>query len=340
VRDELQKQVDTLRKIYFLCQNLRGEGREHIRQLDEAILRLPERYVPQLTEAVKKDIEWAKSEFGCRLTNDQINTVVASLLSQGAISTNIGIPKWFIDAAWFANYSRAFPRWPHIPNHAFVYFQNRLEEDSPYSLFVTDEMIFRDITLLWRQITAILSDGKNPKTREREKQHNLSSYMRTIVGTTYHFVEAYLNGIAYDCFHIHHNRLPIEDHDLLCEWDSERKRERFVSFNTKAQKYPVLCAKYQGNEITFAPDADMNYLTNEGKELRDALTHPSPYRNHDSNNPSKSQLIMGLTSDQIKRLLGAATAYVYRVEITLRRDPSQSIPWLSMADIFERPKVG
>jgi hypothetical protein len=66
----------------------------------------------------------------------------------------------------------------------------------------------------------------------------------------------------------------------------------------------------------------------DGKHLRDGLTHPSPYVNHDTEDPGKIIRIIGITIEQVQSLLSAAVRYVRAVEVGLGHDPSRSVPWL------------
>jgi hypothetical protein len=61
--------------------------------------------------------------------------------------------------------------------------------------------------------------------------------------------EAYLNCLAYDCFHSHQDQLALNDHDLLAEWNSAEKRTKYVAFKKKLLDYPVIVAKMEGIKL-------------------------------------------------------------------------------------------
>ncbi len=153
--------------------------------------------------------------------------------------------------------------------------------------------------------------------------------MRTSATTAYHFLEAYLNGVAYGVFQTFHGSLSLVDHDFLAEWDSKRKRTRYVAFESKLVGYPATCATYLGSTLDLANDADVQYLHGDGKLLRDGLTHPSPYVNRDTADPGKIVRIVQVTPDALHILLSAAVAYVRKVEIGLGRNPARTVPWLT-----------
>jgi hypothetical protein len=154
--------------------------------------------------------------------------------------------------------------------------------------------------------------------------------MRLAAAAIYHFLEAYLNGIAYNCFQDFHDSMDIADHDVLAEWDSRAQCIRYTSFERQLKEYPKICGKYAKREVELADDEDVEYLLGEGKMLRDALTHPAPFVNSQSANPTKMQMIGGITPDQIQRLLFASIVYVRKVEIALGHDVAMSMPWLKI----------
>ena len=154
--------------------------------------------------------------------------------------------------------------------------------------------------------------------------------MRLAAAAIYHFLEAYLNGIAYNCFQDFHDSMGIADHDALAEWNNDMRRVRFTPLERKIKEYPKICAKYAQKEVNLANDKDVEYLLGEGKLLRDALTHPTPFVNSQSTNPTKMQMIGGITPEQIHRLLSASIGYVRKVEIALGHNVARSMPWLML----------
>ena len=327
MRDKLLKSIDTLRNLYFLTLNHRGDGIEEIRRLQRYAPHVPEEKLPEVLSSLRSDIEELKKVVGCRLSDEEIDRSAAWLTSQG--HGYISMPKRHIDKG-FSNFAYVFPRWPHIPGHAYVQFDSDINAESSRRLFLAEERLFRDVKLLWDHITRLSSDGKTLKTREESAQQDLSSYLRLAAAAIYHFLEAYLNGIAYNCFQDNHGSMEIDDHDFLAEWDSRMRRVRYASFERKLKEYPKVCAKYINRSIDLAIDSDVEYLLGEGRLIRDALTHPSPYINFQSETPTKMQMIAGLTAEHINKLLLAAISYVRKVEEGLGHDLSRSVPWLKL----------
>ena len=68
-------------------------------------------------------------------------------------------------------------------------------------------------------------------------------FARAGVVAAINFMEAYLHGLAFDCFRLHHDSLQLDEHDILGEWDSKKKRIRFVDFRKKVFKYPGIIGR-------------------------------------------------------------------------------------------------
>ena len=329
MRKKLLQEIDKLRNLYFLLQNLRGNGKTYIQNLYSDAKGIPRGKIPECLDSLRIEISEIKQRVGCRLTDAQIAKIVREMtVAQG--KGYAYIYKRYIDKNWFTIYSEVFPRWSHIPGHALVVFDTDIEGNSPFAILLAEEQLFRDAKLIWDHIREIIQDGKDFKTRKKEKQRDLYSYMRTLATVTFHFLEAYLNGIAHNCFQNYHDSLAIEDHDLLSEWDSKEKRQRFVPFEKKLKKYPIICGKYLGRKLSIKADQHLDFLLTEGKAIRDAFTHPTPYTNKLSKDPSKTYRMLTTSPDQLKMLLESTIIYVQRIEKALGHDISQSVPWLQV----------
>ena len=326
MRKRLLVEIAILQSHYYLTQNLRDEAYGQLDSLRSQATRIPRREIPQLLQQVRQQIVTIKKETKCLLSNTQIRQIVSKMTSLG--EGYVSVPKMHIDKHWFANYTRIFPRWPHVPIHALVMFDSNIENKSPYSFFVLEAMLFEDVQLLWQEIVRITSDGKDFRSRPRAAQRKLSSHLRVIVPAIYNFLEAYLNGIAYNCFQTFHSQIPIKDHDLLCEWDSQDKRIRFVAFERKVKEYPTIYATHLERHLDLGNDRNVEVILGEGKSLRDSFTHPSPYVHPKTLDIEKTRAIVGIRDDQVKRLLKAVVHYVLNVEEGLGRDPRKTVPWL------------
>jgi hypothetical protein len=318
VRASVLVQIERFRRLLYLTASLRGEDAEVLRGLSEAAFRLPNHRLPELLAEIKRMCDRVRDETRCKLSDDQVEKVVKSMTQSQ--TGYVYIPKWFIDQHWFGAYERIFERWPRVPVHALVLFESDLYRTSPYAFFIAEQMLLRDVRTLWSDIEAIANDGNTFRTRPQETQHRLSSLLRTCTGIVSHFLEAYLNGLAFEYGRRFHEVLTTDEHDFLIEWNSKTKRDQFVSFQRKLREYPVVIAKYAEVVIDLKDDPDLEYLVGEGKLFRDALTHPSPRFPIGTDTISKTARVVSVSRGDVKRLIDAAISYAAKVEKALGRD--------------------
>jgi hypothetical protein len=270
VREQLIQAIETLRNLAYLTQNLQEEELKYFQNLKKKAQLTPENDLPKALQDVQSEIERGKKLVGCKLSNDEINRAVEWLTSAG--KGYVCLSKRHIERG-FDNFAYVFPPWPHMPGHTMVQFDPDVDAKSPRKFFLAEEVLFEDVRLLWNHITRLYSDGLPWKKGDYSHQHELASYMRLAAAAIYHFLEAYLNGIAYNCFQDFHDGMNIDDHDLLAEWDSGTRRVRFTSFERKLKEYPTICCKYLQREADLDAEANISYLLqyprqNRGKVVR------------------------------------------------------------------------
>lgn len=326
-RDRVLEAIHMLECFYYLLQTLDDPHRTYLADLRRGAAILPKQYLKEVLTSLRKEIGQVRRETKCLRTDQELRALVTHMT--GAGDGYMYLPKSYIDRRLFGNYARTFPRWPHIPVHALVIFDTKIASESPRGLFVAEAMLFDDVRLVWAEAKIILTDGKDFRSRDRSTHLRLHSLLRLAATATYRVLEAYLNGIAYSCFQAFHDRLTIPEHDLLAEWDSRRKRPRFVAFEDKLKKYPVLCAQYLQRTLAVEKEPCVYFLLKDGKILRDSLTHPSPYQNFETKDAGKIARIVQINPPQVKQLLECSIQYIRLVETGLGRDPAKSVPWLS-----------
>jgi len=279
------------------------------------------RWLPPLREK----IEAIRRHYDCRLSERAIRLMANKIASDKP--GYAGVEKRVL-AKWFLNYARRFPRWPNIPLHARVIFNTDRSRPSAESVLVLEAELFRDVELTWDRAVEIMGDGLAFVEREASRQRDLQAWLRLTVMSIFQCVEAYLNGLAYGCFHGFHDRLSSKEHWLLTEWDPKDNRMRFVPFERKAKSYPTLCAKYYlGTSVDLSTDPDVLNLIGDGKKLRDSVAHLSPLMDERSEH-SKVARMAGMGPEAVEPVLRSAVAYIVKVEQWLGRDPTLSVPWL------------
>ncbi|SRR5712691_1598259 len=112
------------------------------------------------------------------------------------------------------------------------------------------------------------------------------------------------------------------------EWDSGRKRRRFVDFREKVFRYLVVVGRTRGVEVDLSGCKPVHALIDYAKEFRDALVHPSQLIDPKTGHQSKFLIQVGVNSQIVDMVMGDAVAYAMSVEKAIGNDPQQTAPWL------------
>ena len=287
--EKILKATDTLEALYFLTQGLDGAGQD-AKNVREHYRKLPKQARRELLNVMNTDIRRLRDHYGALAPNHYYRSVRAEI---GAAQTALAyIGKLDINHLFFSHYERALRRWPHIKDHALVVFDP--QRGMANQVFEMDGQLFHDAQFLLQKVRNIQDDAKSQRELPSSRHRIIHSVMRAVVTELFTFLEAYLNGIAFDCFHKHHDQLSLADHDLLAEWNSDAKRKRFVPFDQKVIPIPChRCAfSKKRHRVVWVPTGLSNRA--KGRDLRDAITHPSAHYEPGSHEQRKITLLAGL----------------------------------------------
>jgi len=135
-------------------------------------------------------------------------------------------------------------------------------------VFELDGQLFHDAQFLLQKARQVQAGAKAQRELPPSRPRVLHTLLRPAVTALFTFVEAYLNGIAFDCFQKHHDTLELDDHDLLGEWNSAQKRRKFVAFDQKVFKYPAVIARVEGREIDLSGFKPAHRIVQDGKDVK------------------------------------------------------------------------
>ena len=326
-RDRNQKLLeaaDSLEALAFLVQDLNANLLSHLTLTRNRLLQLSKAQRKDLLKALEEEIRILRSNFGALASNSWFREMYTDFRSRLQYSY---ISKLNIDQKMFRFYDKVFPRWRHMKEHALVVFDGKTNSTTG-QVYEIEDALYQDATLLLRHAREMHEGIKDFRARSRERQLRLFSYLRSATMALFGFLEAYLNGLAFDCFHLHQTSLPMKTRDLLSEWNSKQQRRSFVPFHKKVFRYPAIIAKLYGKELDLSSCTPARRIGEKGKMLRDALAHPSPFTDIDAATPAKLPLVMTLDIIFIEELHLDSRNYVETVERGIGKDPQQSAPWL------------
>jgi hypothetical protein len=324
LNDQIENGLEALEALYYLTQGLAGEGGARLSRARRLLPRLSRTERQQALATLKKDITAVRHHYGALASNQLYKQILAN--GRTAPTGLLYISKLLLEQRLFSRYERAIVRWPHIKLHAFVVFDP--QSGWMNQVFELDGQLFHDAQFLLGKARKLHGTVRRQRQLPLARHRVLHSLLRPFVTTLFTFMEAYLNGIAFDCFQKQHDALALADHDLLAEWDSERKRRRFVSFDQKVFKYPVVVAKSLGRHLDLSGFQHAHRIVLYGKEIRDAITHPSAHFDPVSREQKKMELFASLTLPAMESIYKDVFEYVQYVENALGNDPTQSATWL------------
>lgn len=315
--------LQTLEATYFLTQALEANA-ERLSLIREHLHSLHGDQQERLLAELQDELRRAREYYGAIAPDHEYTNLLRDAREKRGYAY---LSKLKIDRHWFRHYEKVFPRWPHVPLHGLVIFDGHANRDA-HQILTLEGALFSDIKFFMKKAREYHKGVNDFRKRDRDDQLALLACVRATLTTTFHFVEAYLNGLAYDCFMEHHDMLSIEDHDLLAEWDSKKNRRRYVRFDAKLIEYPRVVAETYGRTVDLSDYGPCKILAKEGKKIRDALTHPSPYVDPKSRMEEKIVKVTGVGFEAAEQIFNAAREYVLAVEQGVGKEPLKTMPWL------------
>jgi hypothetical protein len=92
----------------------------------------------------------------------------------------------------------------------------------------------------------LFNQAKEIESRLQTQGYNKKSFktrdslLRATVLTAFHFVEAYLNGSAFDYYASKQDEITDETKSLLFDWNPKTNKPRYLSLRDKALQYPKI----------------------------------------------------------------------------------------------------
>jgi|SRR5579872_6100749 len=323
---EVATVFETLEALYYFTQGLKGVSADHLGKI-RAIYQylLPSGY-PKLVADLERDVRLVREHYGA-IAPDEIYRTLLREARDADGKGIVYISKLRIVRDLFSKYENSIVRWPYIKLHSFVVFEPKVGFQN--SMFEMDGQLFHDAQFMLHKARQAQGTAKSQRELPVTRHRVLHTLLRNIVSALFTFIEAYLNGIAFDCFQTYHDELELDDHDFLGEWNSTKKQRKFVKFDDKVFGYPRLVAKVRGlPALDLSGFKPAHRLIRDGKEIRDAITHPSAQYDVDDWTQKKMTLFAGLKLPEIEALYIDICAYVEFVEKGIGYDPRESVPWL------------
>jgi hypothetical protein len=334
LRPELLKQCDILQAILAFNYALTAESKEKI---DLARTRIPVAVAKELREIrdrLHDSLKQYVKLFGCV---KKPSTFAAEFI----VSSKTGwtVPnalKAAIDRAYFTNFCAGDPLWQTFPPHLRlqVHFDWVVVPDHLiFHYWLPEAVMYEDMALAFNCASEVTSGIKNlgylkggSLAVKKQQMH-----LRTAVLSAYYFVEAYLNGIAFDYDYRNQGSLSQSEKDLLMEWDSPNNRQKYLSFERKIKEYPKIILKRSEPPLTITNCKELALLLGDAKELRDAIVHQSSKTLDIKLIPAKVRWLQSVSLEKVQEVLDATVGFVMKLNAVLGTNGIQ-VGWLHPRD--------
>jgi hypothetical protein len=323
LQSEIESHLQTLEAIYFLVHSL-GDNSDRLEWIRRNFQRGNREQKLKLRDELRAEVKWVRTEVGALTTNMEYQKLFGQIRAQPGY---VYLQKIYIDQNLFNNYARFFPRWPHVRLHAASIFDGKTVEGTN-QLYEIEGPCLEDAREFLTRAKVAEKGIEDFRKRTKRDQLEALRFARASILATLTFMEAYLNGLGYDCMQGYHNKLPIVDHDLLGEWDSAKKKRRFVDFRDKVFKYPIIVGRMRGFKVDLSGFKPAHEIVSVAKQFRDALVHPSPFPDPQTQEHRKFLVAVGANRKIAGEILGLAIKYVEFVEVNIGNDPRLTAPWL------------
>ena len=234
----------------------------------------------------------------------------------------VKFPKWFIESHLFSHYERVIPNWKVIQPHTLIHVDFEGED---LDVYLPEASLYEDMCFAYNQALTSKELGE----KAERKAHTF--YVRAAIISAFNFVESYLNGLAFDFLATIRRTLPERERDLLAEWDSVRKRQKYVRFREKAVQYPRIILNRKTPPFTESSCVSLKVLI-EHIGLRDAVVHSSP--KVISNEIPKMRDLIEMKFNDSTEVVDAAVDFVKQTDELIYRGKYDN-SWL-----FSRSKSG
>jgi hypothetical protein len=277
-------------------------------------------------DGLKKNLRHLSVKYGCKLTVPQLAREYKRLFE--ARATISYIHKWDIDEVYFANYAKVWPGWQKQPPHMLIGLDFNGELNGEY--FLPEATLYEDMCFSFNSAVALEPElGKRPIDKSKVKAH--AFYQRGAVLAAFYFVEAYLNGIAFDFVFRHGQSATQQELDFLREWDSNKSREKWVKFRDKLLQYPKIIIRAQNPPLTETNCPSSQIIVSEAREIRDSLVHWSPRPDRATGSTVKTGWLMDMKPAKLTQVVDAAVTLVKRLNTELGTH-GQDLHWLHERD--------
>jgi len=275
LRKSIEQNCDIIQAVLSFNYRYTPLTRNKLQEIRASLPDSTTRELEHIEAIVKEDARRFAEQFGCLFEPAQFARTFIEACAPGN-----GIPlvsKATVDTLYFSNFSgdgawltfsphlllQVHCDWVVIPGKPFA-FRYHLPEAT----------LFEDMAFAYNLALEIDphfdSDGNAEGDTDLKRR---SFYFRTAVLSAFYFVEAFLNGMAFDFYYRNSASVSEEDRAFLLEEPGATGRGGFVSFEKKVTQYLKVILGTPHPPLSASNCAPLKFMLTEAKELRDSIVH-------------------------------------------------------------------
>lgn len=184
--------------------------------------------------------------------------------------------------------------------------------------------LFEDMCALFNM--ALERQAKAQST-SRFRAKCFDALLRATASAAFYFIEAYMNGLAYDHYVKKKNRLDEDSKRMLTEWDESGNKPKYLSLRNKLLQYPRIILGEEHPPLTESNTPEIGLVCGNAKLLRDAIVHASPQPDRATLEPSKEAMLFNPDFEEVQSLVDSAVSLVRKVELVVR-GTDKGLSWM------------
>jgi hypothetical protein len=274
-------------------------------------------------DSLREEISHLRAVFGVSASRDEL---IGLLEWAESIPKNLGIlmPKYRI-CALIERFERILPSFPDLPEHATIEI-SLTSENTSIEVHLLEAKLYEDMAAL---LNLALEHEKQVASGDRSKatQKRTEALCRAAIAAAFYFVEAYLNGLAFDHCIQHQESLSASERRLMTEWDERTQSAKYAKFRDKLLHYPRILMHLQHPPLQENNCVEVRSFLDKARVYRDAVVHAAPKLVACSDDVNKERLIHEVTLTDAAEIVDMAVALVARVDSTIFGD-SARLAWM------------
>jgi hypothetical protein len=302
-------------------------------QLDGVLQRASkasDKELERLLAEVRANSKRLRADTGATMPAEFYRTVLESPAAQSY--PFVYVPRWIL-RQWFERIEDLFPDLRNLPEHARISIDLRgqLDQSAPSEFKILEVVLYEDMALHFNRardlVEAVPLAEFTMVNRIRGKDRLAS--MRAAVASAFYMVEAYANGLAFECVLHNTARLTSKERTLLTEWDADKQRQRFISLKDKLVQYPRILKGVAHPQLTEANCPSLAFIVAEAKQLRDAVVHANPMFDVATDIPERELAFLGMEMRHCEEVVDNAIALLRALESSIRGN-LERLWWLQL----------